>query len=75
MKKIDLKSLFVPFRGSVAHKVSAVSGALLLTAGLIFCAHLWLHTPKKEKADEPTSSESFSALEAEKQKVESEGNK
>ena len=58
MKKLDIKSLFTPFVGSVAHKVAAVAAALVLAAGLILCAHLILHrdTPKTETAT-PSQSE------------------
>ncbi|MBQ8550852.1 MAG: hypothetical protein IKL44_02885 [Clostridia bacterium] len=61
MKKPDIKSLFTPFVGSVAHKVVAVAAALLLTAGLILCAHLILHDDSP-KADDTSSSQSEVAL-------------
>ncbi len=43
MNKIDIRSLFVPFCGSIAHKVCAVLGALIVAVGLILGAHFIMH--------------------------------
>ncbi len=55
MKEINFKALFVPFVGSVAHKVAAVAATLAVAAGLIFGAHLWLHNEKRAGDKAPSA--------------------
>ncbi|MBE6767024.1 MAG: hypothetical protein E7550_05470 [Ruminococcaceae bacterium] len=53
MKNYDFKKLYSPFLGSVAHIVAVCAAALALAAGLIFSAHLLMHSAAANEAEVP----------------------
>lgn len=68
-----LKSLYSPFKDSIAHSACAVLAALLVCALLIFCAHSIMNlSPSDAGSSSSDSSYVDAALKAEQEKVASE---
>ncbi len=64
---------FSKFKGSVWHSALAVVCALLAAVLLILSANALKNLPKQDKENPVSSSVTMGAIEAEKNKVESEG--